>query len=155
MKKKIIISLLGLLFIAGDFVGSCDEELEPKPDYIIVNVLTKGSLLFKSPGSIEGTCIDTTKNVPIRVDVTEGGGEQSNFFLQTSDHCEFATETVTIRLYREQQIEIKAYAEQVPGGYTQVRGMDNLKWIDVYSVKDYGETYNYTSNVTIYWLGNQ
>ena len=109
MKTKIIISLLGLLFIAGDFVGSCDEELEPKPDYIIVNVLTKGSLLFKSPGSIVGTCIDTTKNVPIRVDVTEGGGEQSNFFLQTSDHCEFATETVTIRLYREQQIEIKQY----------------------------------------------
>jgi len=120
MKTKIIISLLGLLFIAGDFVGSCDEELEPKPDYIIVNVLTKGSLLFKNQGNLEGTCIDTTKNIPIRVDVTEGGGEQNNFFLQTSNHCEFTSETVTIKLYRNQQIEIKAYAEQVPGWYTQV-----------------------------------
>ena len=155
MKAKIIISLIGLLFISGDFVGSCDEEIEPKPDYIIVNVTAEGFLLFKNTGSIEGSCIDTTKDVPIRVDVTEGGGEQSNFFLQTSEQCEFTTETVTIKLYREQQIEIKAYAEQVPGGYTQVRGRDNLSWEEVYSIKDFGETYYYTSNVTIYWLGDQ
>jgi len=155
MKTKIIISLMGLLFISGDFVGSCDEEIEPKPDFIIVNVITEGFLLFNNTSSIEGTCIDTTKDVPIRVDVTEDGGEQSNFFLQTSDQCEFTTETVTIKLYREQQIEIKAYAEQVPGGCIQVRGMDNLSWDEVYSIKDFGETYNYTSNVTIYWLGDQ
>ena len=41
MKTKIAISLLAFLFIAGDFIGGCEEE-KPKPDYIIVNVTIKG-----------------------------------------------------------------------------------------------------------------
>ncbi len=38
MKTKIIISLLGLLFISGAFTEGCEEEEEPKPDYITVTV---------------------------------------------------------------------------------------------------------------------
>ncbi len=126
MKTKIIISLFGLLCISGDFVGSCDEKIEPKPNYFFVNVITKGSLLFISPGGVVGTCTNKTMGVSIRVDVTETGGEQNSFLLQTGDYCEFTTEAVTIKLYRDQQIQITAYAEQVPGGYTQVRGIDYL-----------------------------
>lgn len=155
MKTKIIILLLALLFISGDFVGSCDEEILPIPDYFFVNVMTNGFLSLKNSAGIVEDCTDTTRHVPITVDITEANGKQSNFFLQSDDNCEFATEAVTIKLYRDQQIQITAYTEQVPNGYTQVRGTDNLNWIEVDSYIDFGETYDCTSNVAIYWLSDR
>ena len=155
MKAKIIISLLALLFISGDFVGSCDEEIEPKPDYFFVNVKTKGFLLYENTAGIVGDCIEMTKDVPIRVDIIEASGKQSSFLIQTGDHCDFTTEAVTIKLYRDQQIQITAYAEHVPGGYAQVRGIDYLSWIEVDSVIDFGDTYDYISNITINWLSDR
>ena len=47
MKTKIILSLLGLLFISGAFTEGCEEEEEPKPDYITVNVNVSGNHLIK------------------------------------------------------------------------------------------------------------
>ncbi len=47
MKTKIILSLLGLLFISGAFGEGCEEEEEPKPDYITVNVTVSGDLYAK------------------------------------------------------------------------------------------------------------
>ena len=41
MKTKIILSLLGLLFISGAFTEGCDEE-KPKPDYITINITIQG-----------------------------------------------------------------------------------------------------------------
>ena len=152
MKTKIIISLLGLLFIAGDFIGGCEEEEEPKPDYITVNVTTNGSLLRRLTGSPVTSCDVFTRGVTVRVDVIKDGGERFNLFTQTDSHCDFTAETVTFNLYREQPIEVIAYAEQVTAGHTQIQGVDYLSWDEVYPQKDFGDTYAYSSEVTIIWL---
>ena len=152
MKTKIIISLLGLLFIAGDFVGGCEEEEEPKPDYITVNVTTNGSLLKRLTGSTVTSCEQITIGVTVRVDVIKAGGERFNLFTQTDSNCNFTAEAVSFNLYREQPIEVIAYAEQVPAGYTQVQGVDYLSWDEVYPQKDFGDTYAYSSEVSIIWL---
>ncbi|NNL22023.1 MAG: hypothetical protein HKO83_11955, partial [Ignavibacteriaceae bacterium] len=44
MKNKIILTLLGLLMIAGGFEEGCEDE-EPKPDYITVNVTPRGTFV--------------------------------------------------------------------------------------------------------------
>ena len=152
MKTKIIISLLGLFFISGAFGDGCEEEEEPKPDYITVNVKTEGELLTEDTNSHIRACSDHTRGKTVRVDVIKAGGEQFNFYNVTDSNCKFTSETATFKLYREQPIEIIAYAEEVPGVFTQVRGVDYLSWDEVYPQYDFGDTYNYTSLVLIRWL---
>ena len=154
MKTKIIISLLGLLCISGAFTEGFEEE-KPKPDYITVNVTTKGIAYIKETKNPIVVCTDWTQGIAIRVDVIKAGGEQFNYFPVTnSTSCRFTSETATFKLYREQPIEIIAYAEVVPPGFTEIRGVDYLSWDEVYPMKDFGDTYDYTSEVTIIWLFN-
>jgi hypothetical protein len=154
MKTKIIISLLGLFFISGAFGDGCEEE-EPKPDYINVTVKTNGNLFLKDNSTGEFDCDSRINVTMLRVDVTKAGGEQINFFPSISfPNCYFETGVATFKLYREQPIEVMAYSEQVPGGYTQIRGVEILTWDEVYPGKDFGETYNWESHVTAYWLYN-
>ena len=153
MKTKIIISFIGLLMFAGAFGEGCEEEeQEPKPDYITVNVTTKGKVLSKKVGNPVLLCYQLLQDLTVRVDVIKAGGERFNLFTQTGTDCRFQTELVSFKLYREQPIEIIAYAEQVPGGVTQVEGTDYLSWDEVYPMYDFGSTYNYTSDVTVLWL---
>ena len=156
MKTKIIISLLGLFFISGAFGDGCEEEEEPKPDYITVNVSTIGYLYTKQVGFAELTCdLSLVPSKTIKIEIIKAGGERFDFYSQVGDLlCQFGTNAVSFKLYREQPIEITAYAEQVPGGYTQVRGVDYLSWDEVYPQNDFGDTYDYTSEVTILWLFN-
>lgn len=155
MKTKIIISLLALLFIAGDFVGGYDEEEEPKPDYINVTVKTNGNLLLKDNTTGDLDCDNRINTDMLRVDVTKAGGEQFNFFPSLSfPNCYFETGVATFKLYREQPIEVMAYSDQVPAGYTQIKGVEILTWDEVYPEKDFGETYNWEPHVTAYWLYN-
>jgi hypothetical protein len=151
MMRKIVLSLLGFLMIAGGFNEGCEEE-EPKPDYITVNVTTKGIVRSKKVGSSILMCYQPLQSLTVRVDVIKAGGERFNLFAETGMDCDFQTESVSFKLYREQPIEIKAYSEQVPGGVTQVEGTDYLSWDEVYPQFDFGETYNYTSDVTVLWL---
>ncbi len=154
MKTKIIISLLALLFIAGDFIGGCEEE-EPKPEYINVTVKANGNLFLKDNTTGELDCDSRINITMLRVDVTKAGGEHFNFFPSISfPSCYFETGVATFKLYREQPIEVMAYSEQVPGGYTQIRGVEILTWDEVYPGKDFGETYNWEPRVTAYWLYN-
>ena len=152
MKTKIILSLMGLLFISGAFGEGCEEEEEPKPDYIIVNVTTKGHLYHRLAGSPAYSCGDWTRNEAVRIDVIKAGGERFNLYSTTNFNCEFATETVSFKLYREQPIEVQAYTESVPNEHTLQRGIDYLSWDEVYPTKDFGETYNYAPEVNVFWL---
>ena len=151
MKTKILISFLGLLLIAGAFGDGCEEE-EPKPDYITVIVTTKGRVMSKEVGNPVLLCYQPLQGLTVRVDVIKDGGERFNLFAETDMSCRFESKSVSFKLYREQPIEIIAYAEQVPGGVTQVEGIDYLSWDEVYPQYDFGETYSYTSNVTVLWL---
>jgi len=155
MKTKIIISLLSLFFISGAFGDGCEEEEEPKPDYINVTVKTYGNLLLKNNTTGELDCDSRINTATLRVDVTKAGGEHINFFLSISEtNCFFETDVATFKLYREQPIEVMAYSEQVPGGFTQIRGAEILTWNEVYRWKDFGETYNWEPHITAYWLYN-
>lgn len=154
MNTKITISLLGLLLIAGAFGEGCEEE-EPKPDYITVNVTIKGGVYVKHTGNEILVCTALHQGITIRVDVIKAGGERFNYFpITNAMSCKFETGTATFKLYREQPIEIIAYVEEVESGYTQVRGVDFLSWDEVYPSHDFGDTYNYTSNVNVIWLFN-
>ena len=155
MKSKIIISLLGLFMIAGAFGEGCEEEEEPKPDYIYVTVKTNGQLLLKNNTTGKYECDNRINVTTLRVDVTKAGGEQAIFFPSISfPNCNFETGVTTFKLYREQPIEVMAYSEQVPAGYTQIRGVEILTWDEVYPRNDFGETYNWEPRVTPYWLYN-
>ena len=154
MIRKVTISLAGLLMVAGSFGDGCEGE-EPKPDYITVNVLTEGNHLLKHVDTGELSCDSRVSSAIVRVDIIKAGGERFNFYKTIEEpSCYFTTEMVTFKLYREQPIEVVAYSESVPGGYTQVRGIDILNWEQVYPSYDFGETYTWNAGVFVYWLYN-
>ena len=153
MKTKIILSLLGLLFISGAFGEGCEYE-EPKADYITVNVTTKGGLWTKEVGQPSYECNDWVRNVVVRIDVIKAGGERFNLYSTTDSACKFSTETVSFKLYREQPIEVQAYTESHPNEHTLQRGVDYLSWDEVYPLYDFGETYDWNPDVDIFWLHN-
>ena len=77
MKTRIIISILALLFIAGDFVDGCDEESpEPDADYINVFVTVKGYYQvipnLDVPLSL-AECKEITKNFQVLIEVYKDG----------------------------------------------------------------------------------
>ncbi len=150
MKVRAFIAILSLVFIANDCVETYQE---PKPDYITVNVLVYGEIYTKHVDSSYVHCRDFFEGMQVRIDIIKAGGERYNLYANVSV-CAFKTQTVSFKLYREQPIEVSAYAEQVPGQYTQVRGTDYLTWDEVYPKNDFGDTYNYTTIVDIIWLEN-
>jgi len=155
MKTKIIISLLGLLFIAGDFVGGCEEEEKPKPDYIKVLVKVSGLLNNNNLNTNTISCDSINLNVPMRVVITKAGGENFVLFPTTgAGSCAYNSEQVSFNLYREQPIEVDVSTEYVPAGYTQSEGYSLLEWENVYPGKDFGETYSWQPSVNVYWLFN-
>jgi len=154
MKTKIILSLLGLLFISGAFTEGCDEE-KPKPDYITVNVIAEGNILLKDNTTDSLSCDNRITNITVRVDVIKAGGEQVNFFVILGQgSCYFKTGTATFKLYREQPIEVIAYTEAVLPGFTQIKAVAYLSWDDVYPGKDFGSTYTWEPFMRGYWLYN-
>ena len=155
MKTKLIISLLGLLFISGAFTEGCDEEEEPKPDYITVVVKVSGLLNYRNLNTNTTGCDSLEINVPMRVVITKDGGENFILFPTTGPgSCYYTSEQVSFKLYREQPIEVDASTEYVPAGYTQSEGYSLLGWEDVYPGKDFGETYSWQPSVMVYWLYN-
>jgi hypothetical protein len=97
-------------------------------------------------------CDSHSQGVTVRVDIIKDGGERFHYFPVTDMSCKFTSSTATFKLYREQPIEIIAYVEAVPAGFTQIQAVDYLSWDEVYPLYDFGETYNYTSNKDIIWL---
>jgi hypothetical protein len=154
MKTKVIISLMGLLFISSSFIDGCEEE-EPKPDYINVYLGAEGSLRTRDLNGGGWICDHVTKNEPVKIDFYKSDALKYTFTLNTDNYCktEF-TGHQHFKLYREQLIEVKAYSENVPVGYTQVRGYVLVDWDDVYPEFDFGDTY--TTNVVfeVEWLFN-
>lgn len=155
MKTKAIISILGLLFISGAFTEGCEEEEEPKPDYITVTVKAAGNILLKDNTTDSLSCDSRITSNPIRVDIIKDQGETTTFFVTLgSENCYFETGIATFKLYREQPIEVKAYTEIVPPGFTQIRASDYLSWDEVYPGKDFGDTYAWEPWLRGYWLYN-
>ena len=154
MKTKIILSLLGALFISGAFTEGCEEE-EPKPDYIKVVVKVSSTLNTRNLNINLTSCDSINLNVPMKVVITKAGGENFVLFPSTgSEFCYFDTEPVSFNLYREQPIEVEISSEYVPAGYTQSEGYSLLEWEDVYPAKDFGETYTWNASAIVYWLYN-
>ena len=136
MKTKITISLLALIFIAGDFIGGCEEE-ELEPDYITVNVSTIGEVHY------DNLCIDWLEGLTVRIDIVKAGGETFTFERVTNKFCGFEVPTVSFKLYREQPIEAKANVQGGIQGYEFVPAIKTLNWLDVYPMTDFGETYSW------------
>jgi hypothetical protein len=150
MKNKIILSLIGFLMIAGGFDEGCEEE-EPKSDYITVIVAVQGALYKKNLNTGERICDFLTWTVPMKVVITKAQGENFTLFPQT-DECNYDSESVSFKLYREQPIEVDVSTQYVPGGYTLSEGYAKLEWEDVYPSNDFGETTSWVPTVIVHWL---
>jgi hypothetical protein len=153
MKSRIIISILALLFIAGDFVDGCDEEsTEPKPDYIYVTVAATGYVQEKEsiddPSS--GECSELCKNFQAVIEVYKDGALKSENIAVTNLNCQCFPSLVTIKLYKEQPIWVKIKSKNDIPGFLEYGGKATLDWERVYSVCDFGETYAYYPDVTLY-----
>jgi hypothetical protein len=154
MKQKIFFIVFGLLIIAGGFDEGCEEE-EPKPDYITVICSAEGNILAKDNTTQELSCPVILSDNTVRVDFIKAGGERFNLFVPLgAGNCWFETGSVEFKLYREQPIEVSAYIEQVPGGYTQIRAQAVLTWDEVYPSKNFGDSYTWKPWITGYWLYN-
>ena len=154
MKNKIFLSVLGFLMIAGGFDKGCEEE-EPKPDYINVYLGAEGFLRTKDLNNGGTICNDVTQNKPVIIDFFKSDAIKYTFTLNTGDDCktEF-TGHQHFKLYREQILEVKAYSENVPSDYTQVRGYVLVDWDDVYPEFDFGDTYTTNVIFEVLWLFN-
>ena len=147
MKTKIIISLLGLLIIAGAFDEGCEEE-EPKPDYITVNVTADRTVLNF------GDCIDWLEGLTVRIDIVKAGGETFTFERATDQNCRFAVPSVSFKLYREQPIVATARVQGGIQGYEFIPAKETLSWSDVYPGKDFGETYAWETTLHVSCVNN-
>ena len=155
MKTKLFISLLGILMIAGGLEEGCEEEEEPKPDFITVICSAERNILAKDNTTDSLSCPSLLSENTVRVDFIKSQGEQFNLFVPLGeDNCWFETGSVEFKLYRDQPIEVSAYIEQVPGGYTQIRAQAVLTWDEVYPSKNFGDSYTWKPWITGYWLYN-
>jgi hypothetical protein len=151
MKTKIIIPLLALLFIAGDFIGGCEEE-EQKPDYISVNINLQGWLnqadsLNAPPQTWE--CSEVCKSHQVKVKIQKDQGEFVEEIKVTNDQCSFNL-SASFQLYREQPIEMWARSNNDIPGYSEYGGYRILTWNDVYPAYDFGDTYNHYQPIEIF-----
>lgn len=155
MKTKIIISLLGLLFIAGDFVGGCEEEEEPKPDYITVYVSVQGYFNTKDVTNNIIICDSVTQNKPVRIDFYKDSALKYSLERNSDNDCWIPnTEYKSFKLYREQRIEVKANSDIVLPGYTEIRGYILIDWDDIYPATDFGGEVYSTKAFDLLWLFN-
>jgi len=148
MKTKIIIAALALLFIAGDFLGGCEEEEEPKPDYITVNVSASGEVHFDT------ACLDWLEGLAVKIDIVKAGGERFTFDRVTDQFCRFEVPTVSFKLYREQPITATAIVQGGIQGYEFLPAAETLNWVDVYPFKNFGETYAWETTMFIQCITN-
>ena len=143
MKTKIIISLLGLLFISGAFGDGCKEEEEPKPDYIEVRVSAQGSVLEKDSlnPTLSGRCIELGKSFQVNIKFVKAGGETFEETKVTNETCNFSSSTASFNLYREQPIQAYVKSENDIPGYNEHGSTQTLAWDEVYPHKDFGEIF--------------
>ena len=152
MKTKILISLLGLLLIAGAFGEGCEEEEEPKPDYINVAVDAEGYILLLDNPSSAADCPDywqLVQSQEVRIEYIKAGGENFVFFDLIDGSCEFYGSPASFKLYREQPIDVKVTLVATIPGYTMGIGTLRLPWSQVYPSKDFGETYSWNPRVSL------
>ena len=148
MKTKIIISLIALLFIAGDFLGGCEEE-EPKPDYITVNVSASGYVAVQYEfGGQHYSVPGLTSGVNVKIEVEKADALKCDNMVTSDINSRFEWGTCTVKLYREQHVDVLfiGQGDIVDGqGNTYTGGFNSARlwWDDVYPITDFGETYNY------------
>ena len=87
MKTKIILSLLGLLFISGAFTEGCEEEEEPKPDYITVYVSVSGDYITKDVTNNVEFCDSVTQNKQVRIDFYKDSSLKYSLDRNTDSDC--------------------------------------------------------------------
>ncbi len=154
MKTKIIICLLALLLIAGDFIGGCEEE-EPKPDYITVYVSVKGYYESKDVTNNVTYCDTVTQNKQVRIDFYKDSSQKYSLVRNSDSGCWIPpTEYKSFKLYREQRIEVKVYSDIVLAGYTEIRGYILIDWDDIYPATDFGGEVYRTESFLLLWLFN-
>lgn len=154
MKRKI--TLLILILFIGSFFYGCEDwfKEDEKENYIIVSIGAKGWLRLKNSNNEEFACPEILHNTLIRVDAIKAQGLRHNLTLEIEEDCGFDSygTLVTFNLYKEQDIFIYAHVESVPDEYMQITDSDHLSWAEVYSKKDFGETYTWYPTLTPYWM---
>lgn len=156
MKSKIIISLLCLPFIAGDFVGGCEEEKQ-KPDYITVNITIQGwinELDSLNAPSESWRCSEVCKNHQVKIKMQKAGGELFEEYKVTNEQCSFNS-TATFQLYREQPIELWASSKNDVIGYQEYGAYRIINWDEVYPANDFGDTYNHYQPMELFIIPEQ
>ncbi|MCK4795963.1 MAG: hypothetical protein KAT05_01205 [Spirochaetes bacterium] len=150
MKTKIIIFLLALIFISGDFIGGCEEE-EPNRGYITVIVNVSGAVYEKNEQGEPGVCIASLMaGLTVRIEIDKTGDERVIYNKVTDENCRYEAGTTFFKLYGEQHINVVAELKGGVIGYTRGHGMATLNWTDVYPSVDFGEVYNWNPTCEIW-----
>lgn len=151
MVKKIIISLMGILFISGVFLGSCEEE-EPKPDYITVNITIQGWIneldSLNAPPET-WVCSAVCKSHQVKIKMQKAGGQTFEEIKVTNDQCSFSS-TASFQLYREQPIEMWASSNNDVTGYAEYGAYRIITWDEIYPAHDFGDTYNHYQTMELF-----
>lgn len=149
MKTKIIISLLALIFISGDFIGGCEEE-DPNPGYITVFVKVSGGVYEKNEAGEPGFCVASLlAGLTIRIEIDTAGIKIVTLNTVTDENCRYEAGTTLLKLYKEQSINVIAKLSDGVIGYTCSRGEATLNWSEVYASVDFGEAYNWNPTCKI------
>jgi len=146
VKTKIILSLLSLLLISGAFTEGCEDEEEPKPGYITVNITIQGWInQADSLNAPSGTweCSEVCKNHQVNIKIHKAQGETFEEIKVTNAQCSFNSTGASFKLYREQPIEMWASSKNDIPGYSEYGAYRIITWDEVYPAYDFGETYNH------------
>ena len=150
MKTKIILSLMGLLFISGAFGEGCEDE-EPKADYIKVYVKVDGWVVeTDSLNAPTHNCTALCKSFQVKIKIQKDQGEMVEQIKVTDEDCTFLGSEAEFKLYREQPIEVWVRSHNDIPGYIEHGTYDKLTWAQVDKYHDLGDTYEWRLAKLIY-----
>lgn len=139
MKKVIII----FIFIVCSFYG-CEDFFKAAEgeEYIQVTVSAHGNISLKDS---DGKVMDLPKPFEygtIQIEIGKDGSMENKSIVYINELGGFESESVHLKVFKEQPVEAIAYAIEVPDTYIQFIGTDELTWAELHSKVDFGETYN-------------
>ena len=149
MKRQITLLIL-ILFINSFFYG-CEDwfKEDEKENYIPVGIMVKGKLTLKNSDGDVINFPEPFEYRAIEIDLGKAGMMGNKFLAHIDYGGNFSTkELMSFKIYKEQPIKAVAYAKSVPDTYTQIYGVAELTWAELwYQVDGFDDYYTWCAEL--------
>ena len=148
MKVESIVICVLLVLISINLSG-CDElEHEDSFIYVVVSAITRVSAKAPSSDIFNGTLIKDLLGLEVEMEILKSGAAKKTQSFTTGELGETQHIYHTVKVYKEQNVRVKAYLRSVLpqdlidyGFSIETFKYEELPWSVIYSSTDWGGTY--------------